>query len=325
MAKGIVVDRPGGPEVMALRDVEVGDPGPGQIRIRHTAIGVNFIDVYYRTGLYKSADGKPFVLGMEGVGVVEATGADVHDLKVGDRVAYVDPIGSYSTNRLIPAARVVPVPAGIADDKAAAMMLKGMTARYLLRETYRVKAGDFVLVHAAAGGVGLILCQWAAYLGATVIGTVGTPEKAEQAQAHGCHHTILYRSEDFVAKVNEITGGKKCHVAYDSVGKDTFPGSLDSLRRRGMWVTFGQSSGPLPDMNPMMLAQRGGLFMTRPSIYHYVADTSELLENAKELFEVVGNGTVEIEIAGRFPLAEAADAHRSIESRNTVGSTVLIP
>ena len=324
MVKAIRIERTGGPEVMAFVEVEVGEPGPGQIRIRHTAIGLNFIDVYFRTGLYPAP--LPAILGMEGAGVVVAVGDGVDDLKPGDRVAYASgPMGSYSEERLMPADRVVPVPDAIDDQTAASMMLKGMTAQYLLRRTFPVQAGQTILIHAAAGGVGLIACQWAKALGATVIGTVGSPEKAELARAHGCDHPILYREEDLVARVKELTGGKGVPVVYDSVGKDTFMASLDCLQPRGYMVSFGQSSGPVGPVDLVVLNQRGGLYVTRPSLFHYTSTKEELRATAKDLFDVVGSGKVKVGAARTYPLAEAAQAHRDLEARATTGAIVLLP
>lgn len=325
MAQAIRIHENGGPEAMRWEAVEVGAPGPGEVRLRHTAIGVNFIDVYFRTGLYKSPAGLPFTPGNEGAGIVEAVGEGVTDLAVGDRVVYASAMGSYCTERLAPADRMVKIPAGISDETAAAMLLKGMTARYLLRKTFRVEKGHTVLIHAAAGGVGSIMTQWAAHLGATVIGTVGSPAKAELARAHGCHHTILYSQEDFVARVNEITGGGKCDVVYDSIGKATFPGSLHCLKPRGMWASFGNASGPVPEFNMLLLSQLGSLFATRPTLFSYTATRADLLETANDLFDVVSRGVVKIGIGSRVPLAEAARAHRELEARKTTGSTILMP
>jgi NADPH2:quinone reductase len=325
MVGRIVVSRLGGPEVLAWSDVEVGAPGPHEVRLRHTAVGVNFIDVYFRTGLYP-AGSVPFALGMEAAGVVDAVGADVESLKVGDRVAYASgPLGSYSEARLMPAERVVLLPAGIDDKTGAAMMLKGMTAEYLLHRTYPVKRGDAVLVHAAAGGVGRILCQWAKHLGATVIGTVGSDEKARLAAESGCDHPILYSREDVAKRVREITGGAGVAVAYDSVGKDTFTASLDSLAPRGMLALYGQSSGPVGPFDPQLLNQKGSLFLTRPSLIHYTGTRADLVESASRLFSVVESGAVEIHIGQTYALRDAARAHADLEARKTTGSTVLLP
>ena len=301
--------------------VEVGDPGPGQVRLRQHAAGLNFIDVYHRTGLYPQP--LPFTPGVEGAGVVESVGEGVEHVKAGDRVAYAGPIGGYAEVRLIDADRLVKLPDDFGFDLAAAMMLQGMTARMLLRSVYPVAAGDMILVHAAAGGVGLILCQWAAALGAVVIGTVSTDDKAELARAHGCQHPIVYTRQDFVAEVERITSGAKLPVVYDSVGRDTFLRSLDCLRPRGLMVSFGQSSGAIEPFSPSLLQQKGSLFLTRPTLFHYIASRAELEASAAELFEVVGSGAVRIEVKQRFPLEQAADAHRALEARATSGSTVL--
>jgi NADPH2:quinone reductase len=321
MTHAIRVHKTGGPEVLQWDEVEVGAPGPGQIRIKHTAVGLNFIDVYHRTGLYPMP--LPFTPGMEGAGIVEAVGSGVTDLKPGDRVAYAGPIGGYAEARLIQADRVVKLPSTIADQTAAAMMLQGMTVRYLIRKVYAVKAGDTILIHAAAGGVGLILCQWAAALGATVIGTVSNDEKAALARANGCHHTIVYTHEDFPARVLEITGGKKLPVVYDSIGKDTFMKSLDCLRPRGLMVTFGQASGPIGPVDLGILAQKGSLVVTRPTLQSFIATNEELAETAADLFDVVTKGQVKISVNQTYPLKDAAQAHRDLEARKTTGSTVL--
>jgi len=325
MTKAIRVHEYGGPEAMRWEDVNVGDPGACQVRIRHSAVGLNFIDVYHRTGLYP-LPALPGSIGLEAAGVVEAIGAGVADLQVGDRVAYASPPpGSYAEERLIAADRVVVVPNTIDDQTAAAMMLKGMTAQYLLRRTYRVQAGDAVLIHAAAGGVGLIASQWANHLGATVIGTVGSEEKAALARAHGCHHVINYSQENFVERVKEITDGEGVAVVYDSVGKDVFMDSLDCLRPMGMLVTFGNASGPVPAIEPLVLSAKGSLFLTRPTLMNYTAKRADLLASAADLFEVVATGAVKIEINQTYPLAEAAQAHSDLEARKTTGSTVLLP
>ncbi|GLK57608.1 NADPH2:quinone reductase [Methylopila capsulata] len=324
MAKAIRVHATGGPEALTFEDVELPPLKKGDAHIRHTAIGVNFIDVYHRTGLYPQET--PFVLGSEGAGEVVAVGEGVTDLKPGDRVAYAGgPLGAYATERVIPAERLVKIPAGVTDETAAAAMLKGMTAQYLLRRTFRVGPEHTILFHAAAGGVGQIACQWASHLGATVIGTAGGPEKVALAKTKGCAHVIDYRSEDFVAKVKEITGGKGVDVVYDSVGKDTFPASLDCIKPRGMWVSFGQSSGPIEPFNIGLLAQKGSLFATRASLNHYAATRPELLATAEDLFDVIASGAVTIDIGARYPLEQAADAHRALEGRATTGSTILIP
>jgi len=321
MPHAIRVHETGGPEVLKWEDVEVGDPGPGQVKIRQEAAGLNFIDVYHRTGLYKQE--LPFTPGVEGAGVVEAVGPDVGNVEAGDRVAYGGPVGGYAEVRLIDADRVVKLPDAISSEQAAAMMLQGMTAHMLLRQIYAVGAGDTILIHAAAGGVGLIVCQWAKALGATVIGTVGSDEKAELARAHGCDHPIVYTRQDFVAVVDRITGGAKLPVVYDSVGKDTFLKSLDCLRPRGMMVSFGNASGPPDPFPPGLLAQKGSLFLTRPTLYNYVATQTELEAAANALFDVVASGKVKVEAGQRFALTDAAEAHRALEARKTSGSTVL--
>ncbi|MFQ5773820.1 MAG: quinone oxidoreductase [Kiloniellaceae bacterium] len=323
MTKAIRIHEPGGPEVMRWEEVEVGAPGPGQVRLAQTAVGLNFIDVYHRTGLYPVE--LPSALGMEAAGVIEAVGEGINDLKVGDRVAYASPpVGAYAEARLMPAERVLKLPDGISDAQAAAMMLQGMTVQYLIRRTYRVQKGDTVLFHAAAGGVGLIACQWLKHLGATVIGTVGSEEKAELARTHGCEHPLNYRSEDFVARVKEITDGKGVPVVYDSVGKDTFEGSLACLRPMGLMVTFGNASGPVPPFELGRLAAMGSLYITRPTLMTYTAKREDLTASANELFEAVLSEAVKIEINQTYPLAEAAQAHRDLEARKTTGSTVLV-
>ena len=321
MPHAIVIRETGGPEVLKWEPVEVGEPGPGQARLRQHAAGLNFIDVYHRTGFYPQP--LPFTPGVEGAGMVESVGQDVDNVKAGDRVAYAGPIGGYAETRLIAADRLVKLPATIGFEEAAAMMLQGMTARMLLRSVYPVAAGDTILVHAAAGGVGLILCQWAAALGATVIGTVSTDDKAELARLHGCHHPIVYTRQDFVAEVESITHGGKLPVVYDSVGQDTFLKSLDCLRPRGLMVTFGQSSGPIEPFSPNVLQQKGSLFMTRPTMANYTASRADLDASAAELFEMVASGRVRIEVKQRYPLEQAAEAHRALEARVTSGSTVF--
>ena len=324
MSKAIRIHEYGGPEVLRWEEVEVGEPGPGQLRVRQAAVGLNYIDVYHRTGLYPLPS-LPWTLGMEGAGQVEAVGEGVAEFKVGDRVAYASPpVGAYAEVRLISADRVVALPDAIDDRTAAAMMLQGMTAHYLLRRTYRVQAGDTILLHAAAGGVGLIASQWARHLGATVIGTVGSDEKAELARAHGCHHVIVYSRENFVERVREITDGQGVAVVYDSVGQATFMGSLDCLRPLGMMVSFGNASGAVPPFEPGILAAKGSLFLTRPSLMHYTAKRADLLASAAELFDVVAGGAVRIEVRQTYPLAETAQAHRDLEARRTTGSTVLL-
>src|SRR6185503_463606 len=300
MPHAIVIHETGGPEVLKWEPVEDGDPGPGQVRLRQHAAGLNFIDVYHRTGFYPQP--LPFTPGVEGAGVVESVGQDVDNVTAGDRVAYAGPIGGYAETRLIAADRLVKLPATIGFEEAAAMMLQGMTARMLLRSVYPVAAGDTILVHAAAGGVGLILCQWAAALGATVIGTVSTDDKAELARLHGCHHPIVYTRQDFVAEVESITHGGKLPVVYDSVGQDTFLKSLDCLRPRGLMVTFGQSSGPIEPFSPTVLAQKGSLFLTRPTMANYTASRADLEASAAELFEMVTSGQVRIEVRQRYAL-----------------------
>ncbi len=324
MTHAIRVHEFGGPEVLKWEAVDVPEPGPGQARIRHHAVGLNFIEVYFRTGVYKPAE-MPFVPGNEGAGEVVSVGEGVDWLKPGDRVAYAMALGSYAEERNIAADRLVKIPDGISYETAAAMMLKGMTACYLLRRTFKVEKGTTLLFHAAAGGVGTIATQWANALGATVIGTVGSPEKAELAKAHGAHHVINYRTENFVERVKEITGGKGVNVVYDSVAKDTFPGSLDCLRPLGMWVLFGQSSGAVPPLDMGMLAQKGSLFATRPTLNTYAAKREDLESLAGELFDVVKSGKVKIEINQTYPLKDAAQAHRDLEARKTTGATVLLP
>lgn len=321
MSEAIRVHQPGGAEALRWEAVEVGSPGAGEARIAQRAVGLNYIDVYHRTGAYPLP--LPFIPGVEGAGVVEEVGEGVNSASVGDRVAYAGSIGGYAEARLIDAGRLVRLPDDIGFDRAAAMMLQGMTARMLLRSVYPVKSGDTILVHAAAGGVGLILCQWAAAIGARVIGTVSSDSKAELAQAHGCHHPIVTAKGDFVVETLRITGGEKLPIVYDSVGKDTFLRSLDCLRPRGMMASFGQSSGVIEPFAPALLAQKGSLFLTRPTLYNYIADPAELQAAAAELFEVVASGKVNIEIGRRFALADAADAHRALEGRRTTGSTVL--
>jgi NADPH:quinone reductase len=320
----IQVHEYGGPDVLKWEEVEVGAPGPGEIKIEQTAVGLNYIDVYLRTGLYPQPS-FPFVPGMEGAGVVTEVGEGVRDLKVGRRVAYAGPVGAYTQERLIPADRVVKIPSGISDEIAAAVMLKGMTAQYLLRRTYKVGPGTTLLFHAAAGGVGLIACQWAAALGAIVIGTVGSAGKALIARAHGCTHVINTREEDVVTKVKDYTKGRGVDVVYDSIGKDSFPASLDCLKPLGMWVSFGQSSGPVPEFKITLLAQKGSLFATRPSLGNYIETRKDLVATANDLFGMIGKDKVKIAVNQTYPLAEAARAHRELEARLTTGSTVLLP
>jgi len=321
MTHAIRIHQTGGPEVLKWEEVQVGEPGPGQLRIRQAAAGLNFIDVYHRSGLYPQR--APFTPGVEGAGTVEAVGDQVHDFKPGDRVAYAGPQGGYAEERLIDADRVVKLPDEIYFEQAAAMMLQGMTVRMLLRAVYPVKEGDMILVHAAAGGVGLILCQWASALGATVIGTVSTEEKAELARAHGCAHPILYTRQDFVEEVRKLTAGQKLPVVYDSVGKSTFVQSLDCLRPRGLMVSFGNASGPVDPISPLILSQKGSLFLTRPTLFHYIATRPELEQSADDLFDMVRSGKVKIEAKQSFPLKDAAEAHRALEARKTSGSTIL--
>lgn len=324
MTNAILVEQTGGPEVLRWQKVQSGTPGPGQALIRHTAVGLNFIDVYFRTGLYPAP--LPFTPGMEGAGIVEAVGAGVTGLAPGDRVGYgQSPLGAYAEYRLIPADKLILLPDWVSDDVAASMLLQGLTAQYLLRQTFHVKQGDIVLIHAAAGGVGSIACQWANALGAIVIGTVGSAEKAAMATANGCHHVIQYRDEDVVARVREITRGQGVDVVYDGVGKDTFERSLDCLRRRGLMVSYGNASGAVPPFDIGLLNRKGGLFLTRPSVQHYAGTRDELLAMADDLFAVVKGGKVKVQVNQRFALRDAADAHRALEARATTGATILIP
>jgi len=324
MPHAIRIHAHGGPEVLQWEAVEPSAPGPGEVLIRQTAIGLNFIDVYERTGLYPGA--LPMTLGREGAGVVEALGPKVRGVAVGDRVAYVSAQpGSYAQERVMPADRVVKIPDGVSDRLAAAALLKGLTAQFLLRRTHRVRKGDAVVIHAAAGGVGSIASQWARDLGATVIGVVGSDAKAAIAREHGCQHVLVLGRDDLPARVREITGGLGAHVVYDSVGKDTFFASLDCLRPLGMMVSYGNASGPVPPVAPLELARRGSLFLTRPTLFHYIARRAELERAARELFEVIGRGVVRVEIGQTCALQDAAQAHRDLEARRTIGSTVLIP
>ena len=323
MVHAVRFHRTGGPEVLVWEAVEVGAPGPGEVRLRHTAVGLNFVDTYYRSGLYPTP--LPSGLGGEGAGVVEAVGPGVRGLKAGDRVAYgAAPLGAYAQVRLIPADRLVKLPDGIDDSTAAAMMLKGLTAQYLIRQTHRLKRGDTILLHAAAGGVGLILSQWAKHLGATVIGTVSSDAKAEVARAHGCDHVIVYTREDFVQRVAAITTGRKVSVVYDSVGRDTFLKSLDCCAPRGLVVLFGQASGAVEPFSPALLQARGSLYVTRPTLYTYAATRASLARMARELFAVVQSGAVKITVNQTYPLHEAARAQADLEARRTTGSTVLL-
>ena len=321
MPHAIQIHQTGGPEVLSWEEVEVGQPGPGQAKLLQEAVGLNFIDVYHRSGLYQQA--LPFVPGVEGAGVVESVGPKVTNVKPGDRVAYAGPLGGYAEERLIDANRLVKLPDGITTDQAAGMLLQGMTAQMLLRSVFPVHEGDPILIHAAAGGVGLIMCQWAAALGAIVIGTVGTKEKAELARQHGCAHPIVYSKQDFVAEVQRITKGEKLPVVYDSVGRDTFMRSLDCLKHRGLMVSFGNASGPVEPISPLVLSQKGSLYLTRPTLYHYIATRQQLEQSAGELFDMVTSGKVKIEVQQRFALKDAAEAHRALQERKTTGSTIL--
>lgn len=324
IVKAIRMSKNGDPEVMELVDVELGEPGPGEALVRHHAIGINYIDVYFRTGLYQQP--LPAGIGMEGAGIVEKVGPGVTHVKPGDRVAYAGrPNGAYSEARVMPADILVILPDALSFEQGAAMMLQGLTVQYLLNDTYKVKKGDYVLFHAAAGGVGLIACQWLKAIGAIMIGTVGSAEKAELAKAHGCEHTILYREEDFTKRVREITGGKGVSVVYDSIGKDTFLKSLDCLAPRGMMVTFGNSSGPVPLVDTSLLAGKGSLKLTRPTLMTYVLDRSLLEPMAADLFQMVMSGKVKLEINQRYKLADVQQAHRDLEGRKTTGSSILIP
>ncbi|MBB4001559.1 quinone oxidoreductase family protein [Aurantimonas endophytica] len=322
MSKAIFVHETGGPDVLKWEDHDPGRPGRGEILVEQTAAGINFIDVYFRTGVYPSAK-MPFVLGKEGVGIVAEVGEGVARFQPGDRVAYISANGSYAERIVIAADLAVAVPETIDDATAASIMLKGMTAEYLLNRTYKVGPETVLLFHAAAGGVGLIAGQWAKHLGATVIGTAGSQEKCELALANGYDHVINYRTDDFVARVAEITDGRKCDVVYDAVGKDTFPGSLDCLRKRGLWASFGHASGKAPAFEISLLNQKGSLFATRPSIYSYNSTTEELDASAKAVFDIVGSGAVRITVGQTYPLSEAAEAHRDLDARRTVGASVL--
>lgn len=323
MAKAIRYHKQGGPEVLQLDDVDVGDPAQGQVRIRHTAIGVNFVDTYQRSGLYPMQ--LPQTAGNEGAGVVEAVGPGVTDLKVGDRVTYTGLPGAYCEQRLVPADRMVRLPQGITEDQAASMLLKGLTVHYLVFTTYQVKQGDTVLWHAAAGGVGLIACQWLKALGVTTIATAGSPEKMALAKAHGADHVINYNTENFAEKVRAITGGQGVPVVYDGVGKTTWEGSLDCLRPRGLMVSFGNASGPVAPVNLGILSTKGSLYVTRPTLATHIATRADLAERAKALFDIVLSGKVKIETTARYKLADAAQAHRDLESRRTTGSVILQP
>ena len=324
MVKAIQIQEYGGPEVLSYAEVEVSPPGPGEVRVRHHAIGVNYIDTYFRSGQYQ-APSLPFVPGNEGAGVVVAVGDGATGFQPGERVAYAGALGSYAEERNIPAQFLVKLTDNISDETAAAMMLKGLTAQYLLRRTYRVEPGFTVLFHAAAGGVGLIACQWAKHLGCTVIGTVGSQEKADLARSNGCDHVILYRREDFVARVKEITGGAGCEVVYDGVGRDTFPASLDCLKPFGMFVSFGASSGPIEAFNMAILSQKGSLYATRPTLFTHISRRETLDAMAADLFQAVASGAVKIPVHNRAKLSEAAAVHRALEGRQTTGATVMTP
>jgi NADPH2:quinone reductase len=328
MAKAIVVHQAGGPDVLRYEDVEVGNPGPGEIRLRQTAIGVNFVDIYHRTGMYsygaRPGLNGPYIPGLEAVGRVEALGSGVTDLKIGDRVCYGNgPLGAYAEERIIEASRVVKCPPTLKDEQIAGMMLRGLTVWYLLRSLHDLKAGETVLMHAAAGGIGLIFCQWARHIGATVIGTVGSEDKATAARNAGCAHTILYKSVDWVAKVRDLTGGKGVSVVYDGVGKDTFLGSVECLAPRGLLVNFGNASGPAPAIEPNLLAAKGSLFLTRPRMAEYVEAREDYVRACDELFAVVATGAVKIDVGQSYSLAQAAQAHAALEARATTGSTIL--
>ncbi|HWB46573.1 MAG TPA: quinone oxidoreductase [Hyphomicrobiaceae bacterium] len=323
MAHAIRIHKNGGPEVLQWDSVDVPAPGPGQVRLKQHACGVNFIDVYQRSGLYKLP--LPFVAGSEGAGEVTAVGPGVTDFKVGDRGAYAGALGGYAEERVMPADRLVKLPDNIDYKTGAAMMLQGMTVRYLLRQTYKVGPGTTMLLHAAAGGVGLIACQWARHLGATIIGTVSSADKAELAKANGCTHVINYKTEDFVARTKELTNGQGVDVVYDSIGKDTYPGSLDCLKPLGLWVSFGNASGAITNFDLLSLSSKGSLYATRPTLVTYVAKRADLVANATDLFDVVGKGIVKINVNHTYPLKEAAQAHRDLEARKTTGSIVLLP
>ena len=324
MSRAIRIHTPGGPEAMKWEEVAVGDPGQGEARVRHTAVGVNYIDTYHRSGLYKVP--LPSGLGSEGAGVVEAVGAGVDGVKPGDRVAYCGgPLGSYSEARVMPADRLVKLPDGISDRVAATLMLKGLTTQYLFRQIYKLKAGDTILFHAAAGGVGLIACQWARALGVTMIGTVGSDEKAELAKANGCTHTIVYTRENFVERVKALTGGKGVPVVYDGIGKDTFPASLDCLVPRGLFVSYGNASGPVPPFDILLLSQKGSLMVTRPTLFTFANNRENIAAMSGELFDLVKSGKIVSEPRQTVPLKDAADAHRALESRKTTGATILVP
>jgi NADPH2:quinone reductase len=323
MVHAIRIHQNGGPEVMKWESVEVGEPGPGQVRLKQHAVGVNYIDTYHRSGLYKMP--LPMVIGSEGAGEVTAVGPGVTDFKVGDRGAYAGAVGGYAEERLMPADRLVKLPASIDYKTAAAMMLQGMTVRYLLRQTYKVDKNTTMLLHAAAGGIGLIASQWAKHLGATIIGTVSTPDKAELAKAAGCAHVINYKTEDFVKRTKELTNGQGVDVVYDSIGKDTYPGSLDCLKPLGLWVTFGNASGAITNFDLLLLSAKGSLYATRPTLGTYIAKREDLLANANDLFDVVTKGIVKISVNHTYALKDAAQAHRDLEGRKTTGKLILIP
>jgi NADPH2:quinone reductase len=325
MPKAIRVNSHGGPEVLSYEDADPGKPGAGEVLIRHTTIGLNFLDIYYRSGLYPAPKGLPLIPGGEAAGIVLKTGEGVTGLSEGERVAYTTGLGSYCEERTIPADRLVKIPDGVSDEQAAAMMLKGLTAEYLLNRTFKVEPGHTILFHASAGGVGLIAGQWAKHIGATVIGTAGSPDKVALALDHGYDHVINYSDTDFVAEVARLTDGKKCDVVYDSVGKDTFNGSLDCLKPRGLMVTFGQSSGPVAPFNTAALSQKGSLYLTRPTVFTYIAKREDLVNGAKALFDVVASGVVEIQINQKYALRDVAQAHADLEERRTTGATILIP
>jgi NADPH2:quinone reductase len=323
MVHAIRIHQNGGPEVMKWDSVEVGEPGPGQVRLKQHAVGVNYIDTYHRSGLYKMP--LPMVIGSEGAGEVTAVGPGVTEFKVGDRGAYAGAVGGYAEERLMPADRLVKLPASIEYKTAAAMMLQGMTVRYLLRQTYKVDKNTTMLLHAAAGGIGLIASQWAKHLGATIIGTVSTSDKAELAKAAGCTHVINYKAEDFVKRTRELTDGQGVDVVYDAVGKDTYPGSLDCLKPLGLFVSFGNASGPITNFDILLLSSKGSLYATRPTLVTYTAKRADLLANANELFDVVSKGIVKINVNHTYPLKDAAQAHKDLEGRKTTGSIVLLP
>tara|TARA_B100001123_G_scaffold44868_2_gene45984 strand:- start:4420 stop:5400 length:981 start_codon:yes stop_codon:yes gene_type:complete len=323
MTHAVRIHSNGGPEVLRWEEVALPEPGRNEVIIRQTASGLNFIDVYFRTGLYK-VPSFPATIGNEGAGVVEAVGVDVTEVAVGDRVAYCMSLGSYAQRRVVPAQQLVKLPDTVTDEQAAAMMLKGCTVQYLIRQTYPIKAGETVLFHAAAGGCGLIACQWLKHLGARVIGTVSTAEKAELAKAHGCDHPIVYTEENFVERVKTLTDGCGVPVVYDSIGKDTFEDSLDCLQPRGLMVSFGNASGAVEPFSPAVLAAKGSLFLTRPTLATFIATPEQLKATSSDLFEVVGSGSVKIEVSQTYALEDAAQAHRDLEARKTTGSTVLL-